>query len=171
MLRIISAGSVLLVNKQSIKTIEAIRNDSVRLNIGEATLKNIVLRYTDVTKPAGISSAAVLRDVISNMVQTGNTNLVDIYTILGEIKTAIGNLSCNSGPQTKVDDTNPLITYYGFAAAGVTISQPLWSIRRETKQEGNDIATVEWADGDENFDNRWDDRQNLFYKEVVINQE
>ena len=42
-LRIVNSGNVILVSKLQIKTIDTIRNDVVRLDIGEGALKNIYL--------------------------------------------------------------------------------------------------------------------------------
>lgn len=66
-LRILNKGSVILVSKLQIKTIETIRNDVVRLDIGEGALKNIYIKFADVTTPAGLADAGQLRDAINAM--------------------------------------------------------------------------------------------------------
>lgn len=48
--------------------------------------------------------------------------------------------------------------YIGIAPSGSLESSPVWKITRITTS-GNDITAVEWADGNRNSDNVWDDRQ------------
>jgi hypothetical protein len=46
---------------------------------------------------------------------------------------------------------------------GSATGQAVWSIRRESKTKENDIVIVEWADGNELFDNVWEQRIDLAY--------
>lgn len=181
-LRIANKGSVILVNKLQIKSIETIRTDTVRLDIGDGALKNIYIKFADVTTPAGLTDAGQLRDAINAMLkangeglataelqQIGNASLVSILGVLGEIKTILSNLKCCGNCQeTRIDESDPLSIYYGVAAAGSATNQAVWSIRRETKTKENDIVIVEWADGNELFDNIWDERRNLAYASTVV---
>lgn len=181
-LRIVNKGSVILVNKLQIKSIETIRTDTVRLDIGDGALKNIYIKFADVTTPAGLTDAGQLRDAINAMLkangeglataelqQIGNASLVSILGVLGEIKTILSNLKCCGNCQeTRIDESDPLSIYYGVAAAGSATNQAVWSIRRETKTKENDIVIVEWADGNELFDNIWDERRNLAYASTVV---
>lgn len=181
-LRIVNKGSVILVNKLQIKSIETIRTDTVRLDIGDGALKNIYIKFADVTTPAGLTDAGQLRDAINAMLKTngeglataelqliGNASLVSIQGVLGEIKTILGNLKCCGDCQeTRIDESDPLSIYYGLAATGSATNQAVWSIRRETKTKENDIVIVEWADGNELFDNIWDERRNLEYASTVV---
>lgn len=57
------------------------------------------------------------------------------------------------------DSANPIL-YLGEAAPGTTDSQALWRIQRITTGAG---VTIEWADGNDYFDNVWDDRAALSY--------
>ena len=181
-LRIVNKGSVILVNKLQIKSIETIRTDTVRLDIGDGALKNIYIKFADVSTPAGLTDAGQLRDAINAMLktngdglataelqQTGNATLNSILTVLGEIKVILSNLKCGGNCQEmRIDESNPLSIYYGFAVAGSATGQAVWSIRRETKTKENDIVIVEWADGNELFDNIWDERRNLAYASTVV---
>jgi len=181
-LRIVNKGSVILVNKLQIKSIETIRTDTVRLDIGDGALKNIYIKFADVSTPAGLTDAGQLRDAINAMLktngdglataelqQTGNATLNSILTVLGEIKVILSNLKCGGNCQEmRIDESNPLSIYYGFAVAGSATGQAVWSIRRETKTKENDIVIVEWADGNELFDNIWDERRNLEFAPLVI---
>ncbi len=181
-LRIVNKGSVILVNKQQIKSIETIRTDTVRLDIGDGALKNIYIKFADVTTPAGLTDAGQLRDAINAMLkanseglataelqQIGNASLASMLGVLNEIKIILSNLKCCGDCQeTRIDESDPLSIYYGVAVAGSATNQAVWSIRRETKTKENDIVIVEWADGNELFDNIWDERRNLAYASTVV---
>ena len=58
-----------------------------------------------------------------------------------------------------VDSGDSTLTYYGFTKFGVATSEALWRILRED----SDTGLVEAADGDDRFDNVWDDRESLSY--------
>lgn len=181
-LKIINKGSIVLVNKLQIKSIETIRTDTVRLDIGDGPLKNIYIKFAEVTVPAGFTNAGMLRDAINAMLktnseglataelqQTGNATLNAVLTVLGEIKVILSALKCGGNCQEiRIDESDPLSIYYGFAVAGSATNQAVWSIRRESKSKENDIVIVEWADGNELFDNNWEQRLGLVYAPVVV---
>lgn len=48
----------------------------------------------------------------------------------------------------------PNITHIGFAALGSLDTDPVWQIQKLTYAGG--VRRILWADGDDNFDNRWD---------------
>ena len=52
--------------------------------------------------------------------------------------------------------------YFGWALPNTATSVTSWKIMRIT-YSGNDF-TLEWADGDRNYDNEWDNRTTLTYK-------
>lgn len=55
------------------------------------------------------------------------------------------------------------VTYTGYAPPGTLTSAATWKIKRTTlSNSGNDIA-IEWADGNNNFDNVFDNRAGLSY--------
>ena len=64
----------------------------------------------------------------------------------------------------QIDFITDDLLYRGEAEPGTATSDPLWRIRRITIDSGNegDISTV-WADGDNDFNNVWDDRLGLSY--------
>jgi hypothetical protein len=69
-----------------------------------------------------------------------------------------------SGASLALRTDNPsagAITYVGDAAVGAATSAAAWRIKRITVS--GDLATVEWADGNQNFDNIWDNRASLTY--------
>jgi len=65
----------------------------------------------------------------------------------------------------KVDfvDASDLI-YIGEATPGTATSAASWRIQRVNTSDGTDSdIAIEWADGNANFDNVWDDHLTLTY--------
>ena len=65
----------------------------------------------------------------------------------------------------RIDDTtSSTVFYFGEANPGTLNADNVWRIRRITFiTPGEDDVDVEWADGNANFDNVWDDRLILAY--------
>lgn len=180
-LRIVNAASVLLINKSHIKTIDTVRDNTIRLDIGSGALKNVFIKFTEVTIPAALPDVYALRDAINAMLQTTGSGLAteakqdiqieilnNILTVLTDIKTAINNLKCCcNGQIMRIDESNPLVTYVGYANMGSLPGDAVWQIQRTTRFATNDIVIVEWADGNELFDNIWDQRLELNYLALV----
>jgi len=59
-------------------------------------------------------------------------------------------------------DVSGAVTYVGKAPAGASTASAVWQIQRLTDGGGGDL-TLEWADGDTEFDNVWDNRASLTY--------
>ncbi|MFN8291015.1 MAG: hypothetical protein U0U70_12230 [Chitinophagaceae bacterium] len=180
-LRILNKGSVILVSKLQIKTIETIRNDVVRLDIGEGALKNIYIKFADVTTPAGLADAGQLRDAINAMLLSnvaGGATEIKQDTEIGILNGILGALTdlkviINAGgvgggirQPIRIDESNPNVIYNGFAAVGSLPSAAVWAIQRVTRDK--DIITYEWADGNELYNKVWDDRYLLDYSVAVI---
>lgn len=60
-----------------------------------------------------------------------------------------------------VDTVSSSLVYIGEAAISVTPSAPFWKIKRITTT--GSIVQIEWADGNENYDNVLNDRASLSY--------
>lgn len=60
-----------------------------------------------------------------------------------------------------VDEASATVTYVGETKPGTSSASALWRIRKIT--ESGTITTVAFADGDDQFDNVWDDRASLSY--------
>jgi hypothetical protein len=56
----------------------------------------------------------------------------------------------------------PEVTYRGDALPGVATSAASWRVQRLTQQSDGDVEIL-FADGDDNFDNVWDNRLSLSY--------
>lgn len=61
----------------------------------------------------------------------------------------------------RVDEASATVTYVGQAQDGSDIGDPVWQIQRITSSGG--ATEIEWADGNNDFDNVWDDRAALTY--------
>lgn len=61
----------------------------------------------------------------------------------------------------KVDQSNPLEIYIGDALPGSATSAAVWRIKRVVTS--GLARAVEFADGNTNFDNVWDNRVSLSY--------
>lgn len=56
-----------------------------------------------------------------------------------------------------------VIRYVGYANPGTSTAEPFWRIARITSDASDNPVTVEWADGNEAYDNIWDNRAVLVY--------
>ncbi|OSZ78122.1 hypothetical protein CAP35_07615 [Chitinophagaceae bacterium IBVUCB1] len=92
----VNNGDVLFIHKKQIKTIDAIRNDTVRIDIGEGHLKHVFVNLNDVTVPAGLPSIFALRDAIKAMLDADDgtldptlANQITEVNLLTDIKTEV----------------------------------------------------------------------------------
>lgn len=73
-----------------------------------------------------------------------------------------GHVYSFSGHQMMVVDyLNPNLIYLGYADIGSATSNAVWLIKRVSIVSS--VATFEFADGDDSFDNIWDNRAALSY--------
>lgn len=92
-----------------------------------------------------------------------DTESNDIYEKTSSVWALVGNLSEKQMLASQVDFTNnETIIYRGEALPGTALSAGSWRIRRLTISPDNDVST-QWADGNDQFDNIWDDRLTLSY--------
>lgn len=61
----------------------------------------------------------------------------------------------------KIDQASATVTYIGQAAPGTATSAASWRIQRMSVS--GTVTTLEYADGDLNFNNIWDNRASLTY--------
>ena len=61
----------------------------------------------------------------------------------------------------RVDDASSTVTYVGEAAINSSDSLPVWRIKK--LESLGTILAIRWADGNQNFDNIWDNRVSLTY--------
>ena len=73
-----------------------------------------------------------------------------------------GSMALTIRTDTIDPDADPVITYRGDALPGTAEAGALWRVQRMTEQSDMDIDII-FADGDDNFDNIWDNRLSLSY--------
>ena len=71
-IRLVTDNSVVMLAKSQVKRIEVIRQDTVKLSLGDGTLNEILVKLADVTQPAELVDVAGLRDAITHMLDHGN---------------------------------------------------------------------------------------------------
>lgn len=170
--------NLLLVNKSQIKTVDTIRTDVLRLDIGEGALKNIYIRLSEVSYPHPFDTVEALSTYIKElMIDKGfsteakqDVEIIELQQIKGVLQ-AMKNIlqsgggSGSGGTTVKLplreDESEPKIIYKGYATANARPSDELWAIQKISRID-NEII-YEWADGDENYDNVWDNRYTISY--------
>jgi hypothetical protein len=73
-----------------------------------------------------------------------------------------GSMALTTRSDTIDPTVFPEVTYRGDALPGTATSAAAWRVQRLTQQSDGDMA-IEFADGDDNFDNIWDNRLSLSY--------
>ena len=86
---------------------------------------------------------------------------MSIFDNVGSGGTAGGTVTVTEERYTKLVDDVGQTLYIGEADAGSARSAAVWRIRRVT-ESGQDVD-IEWADGNTDFDNIWDDRTTYTY--------
>lgn len=61
----------------------------------------------------------------------------------------------------KWDEASSTVFYIGEAPVGSPTSRAIWRIKRMTLTGNN--FDIDWADGNDDFDNIWDNRASLTY--------
>ncbi len=67
----------------------------------------------------------------------------------------------NYAVRTAVDAGDANITYIGKAQIGAVTSASVWQIMKVDETSG---TVITWADGDDEFNNSWDNRESLSYE-------
>lgn len=82
-------------------------------------------------------------------------------TIFDILKAYHDGTATSQTPASRIDDAGGGVSYVGKAAIGSATLSAAWQIQRLTEVTGD--LTIEWADGNANFDNIWDNRASLTY--------
>jgi hypothetical protein len=81
----------------------------------------------------------------------------------------MAQLITNSTPirQLIIDEVNASLIYIGKAMLGATTDSAEWQIFKievtTNGTSGEKVTTFQYADGDDSFNNIWDDRKSLTY--------
>jgi hypothetical protein len=106
---------------------------------------NLVNLQTNANKDLKITLDSEV--ITSNLGTTDTTNLAALVT----------ELRVNNGAVAmQVDDAGSGVTYQGWAEPGTATSTAAWRIRKITAT-GADYS-IQWQDGNRNFDNKWTER-------------
>jgi hypothetical protein len=91
----------------------------------------------------------------------GNKRYIDVLAsiVLSALEDSIETRSM--AMKKAVDEASTTVTYFGEAIPGTSLSSALWRIKRLTVS--GTVTITEWADGNGNFDNVWNDRASLTY--------
>lgn len=160
-LKITENGKSRFILKRHIREVYIIDPSVVKLDIGEDGLRNIYLKHTEVRSPQ-TQSAEELRDALHEMLKEENECINQINQQISQIAISVDAINSEIFIQASiVEQINQGQTYYGYALPGSATSEPVWAIQRTTEDKG--VSTYQWADGNKNFDNVWDNRANLQY--------
>lgn len=160
-IKILFNGNSFYINKAQIKTIDTIRNDTVRIDIGEGALKNVYVKLADVQFPTSMADAAAVRDyIIGLMVQSALVKdpiFADFFTkLIEQIKSVFSYTQSGGRIPLREDESQPYIIYKGYAAPNANTVDAVWAIQKISRI--NNEIIYEWADGNDFYDNVWDNR-------------
>ncbi len=158
-------GKVIYVNKAQIRSVDIVRADTVRLDLGLGALRNIYIRLNDVIYPGDLANVDMLQNYIMRLMSTNavaNENAEQIKAMIDALLASLQHNvgSFNSEP-LREDESQPSIVYKGYAIPGAIGDQKVWAIVRITRRDSINIS--EWAEGNQTFDKVWDNRYNLEY--------
>jgi hypothetical protein len=111
-----------------------------------------------------IAQIQAIRDSLTRLL--GKVKITDgtndaVVTSGGRLKVEAALLSNADDCAKRIDWDSASVLYTGWAAAGAAESAGAWKIRRRTFS-GDDFVD-EWADGNTDFDNVWNNRTSLSY--------
>jgi hypothetical protein len=160
-IKIVFNGNSFYINKAQIKTIDIIRNDTIRLDIGEGALKNIYVKLADVQYPQGLADAAAIRDYVNGLMTQSALIKDPIFStfftnLIQEIKLAFQNSQGGGRTPLREDESQPYVIYKGYAAPNANTTDAVWAIQKISRI--NNEIIYEWADGNDFYDNIWDNR-------------
>jgi hypothetical protein len=95
-IRIVNDNLPVLVNKAQIKTIDTAKNEMVRIDIGEGPLKQIYIKFSEVTVPAGLADVNALRDAIKAMMDSscaGSGVAVDLTPLVNVAQSELAKVT------------------------------------------------------------------------------
>lgn len=122
----------------------------------EITETNILKIYSNVNVEVVVENAGVTG---SNIVTLNASEDTEVHVVPGFVTV---NQDALRPLRTEVTGIAPnTVTYAGYALAGADVAEPVWRIMRIT--ETATTTVIEYADGNENMDNVWNDRAALSY--------
>lgn len=104
---------------------------------------------------------STVQKVDNNLLGAYNAEVINVGDSTTPKLRQVVSTSGSGVEATRLDDAGSGITYIGWATPGTATSAASWKIMRMT-DSGLDCYT-EFADGDSNYDNIWDNRTGLSY--------
>lgn len=172
-IKVVTNGVARYVTKFQIKEIAIIKDEYVKLDIGQG-LYNIFIHHPEVTTPA-TANVEELREAINTMLETAhagaateakqNAEIEELFSIRAELEIVKNRLNSLNDkiffePLLK-DESNPRVMYKGFALPGSSPANPIWAIQKVSVNGG--VTITQWAKGSKNLENIWDKRDTLQY--------
>ncbi len=174
-LKIVNGTLVRNIVKSQIREISVVKTNIIKIDIGKGALYNVFFAYADVTVPVA-ADPETLKEAVIAMLSTGaaggaatEANQLDQTAKILALTDAVNNikasmLSLDSKTffePVQVDESNPQVIYKGFANPGALATDAVWAIQRVSIN--GDICTYQWAGGNKNFSNIWNNRTALVY--------
>jgi molybdopterin-binding protein len=173
-LKIKNGTQVRNIMKSQIQEIVVVKTDTVKIDIGKGALYNVFIPFADVTIPA-VANVDALRDAINEMLSSAQAGIAteakqieeiskldSLNTTVSQIHTSVNSLDSKVFFEpVLIDESNPNIIYKGFASPAAKVDDPVWAIQKVSNT--GDVCSYQWADGNKNFDNVWNDRATLSY--------
>ncbi|MDP3146043.1 MAG: hypothetical protein Q8T03_13320 [Bacteroidota bacterium] len=174
-LKIVTDNAPRFILKNQIKEVEVVRDTIIKIDIGQGALYNVFVDQAEVTTPVS-ATVEELRDKIMEMLQSaehsglateikqteGNAEIVNLKNSMNEMKDKVNALNDKLFYEPKlVDESNANLVFKGFAVPGAKTDEPVWAVLKVTNTKG--VLSYQWADGNKNFDNVWDNRKVLVY--------
>jgi hypothetical protein len=134
---------------------------------GNAQTQNLaaVKQSVDALSLISTNQSAQLDGIKQEVIKSGNsqtTLLTSMAQVLGQINQSLAAANNNLSQPVRVDESVPMVVYNGFAGAvGAATTDPVWAIQRITRN--GDMYIYEWANGNKQYTNIWDNRYNLNY--------
>ena len=159
-LKIVANGDARLILKQHIHEISVLKPSTLKLDLGTGPLRNIYIEHSEVITPQ-TNNVEELRDALNEMLKEDEC-INQINQQVSQIAISVDAINSEIFIQASiVEQINQGETYYGYALPGSATSEPVWAIQKISEDKG--VSTHQWADGNKNFDNVWNNRQNLQY--------
>ncbi|MDO8998322.1 MAG: hypothetical protein Q7W45_01050 [Bacteroidota bacterium] len=174
-IKIINGTQIRNLTKNQIIEIVVVKTNIIKIDIGKGALYNVFVPFADVTSPV-VADAEALKEAINEMLAAGAIagtateakqnieieRLTSLNTTADTIKNAVNALDNKIFFEPVIiDESNPNVIYKGFASPSANVEDAVWAIQRINNS--GDVCTYQWADGNKNFDNIWNNRINLSY--------
>lgn len=168
-LTIVNGANTRLLAKTLVREVSILKNTTLKLDIGGGALRNIFLPIADIILPEHADHATLLQavnDMLTPPEVAIQGELEELQNVVGHLETLVGNMNPAFLQEPMfIDEGNPKVVYTGYAVAGTQPSDPKFAVMRTTITDG-DIIVNEWANGNLNAVNIWDNREMLEYGTV-----